>query len=160
MVAEQPHGHTIPGLRMLRLPVRPAWLGVILLGGTVGTAVRAWLETLYTPGPGEWPWVTFWINVSGSFILAVLLEVLAETGPDRGWRRAVRLGIGTGVLGGYTTYSTFSVETVQLLRSGAWLVALGYAVGSVVLGLAVAFGGVRLVRRVLRRSRRAKGAIR
>lgn len=153
-------GHTIPGLRMLRIPVRPAWLGVILIGGTVGTAIRAWLEAAHPFVPGEWPWTTFWINISGALVLGVLLEVLAELGPDRGWRRGLRLGVGTGVLGGYTTYSTFAVETLQVLRSGAWLVALGYALGSVVLGLVAAFAGARLVRRLMRRYRRARGAIR
>lgn len=159
MVVPDP-GHTIPGLRMLRIPVRPAWLGVIMVGGTVGTAVRAWLEGAHPAVPGEWPWTTFWINISGALILGVLLEVLAETGPDRGWRRGLRLGVGTGVLGGYTTYSTFAVETLQVLQSGAWLVALGYALGSVVLGLLAAFAGARGVRWLMRGYRRARGAIR
>ena len=152
-------GHTIPGLRMLRIPVRPAWLGVIFVGGAAGTATRAWLEGLFPAGPGQWPWTTFWINVSGALLLGVLLEVLAETGPDRGWRRGVRLGAGTGFMGGYTTYSSFAVETFTLLDSGAWLVGLGYAIGSVVLGLVAAFLGARVVRRVFRRYRRAQGAI-
>jgi CrcB protein len=160
VVTRPQDGHAIPGLRMLRIPVRPAWLGVILLGGTAGTAIRAALEAAYPAGPGEWPWTTFWINVSGSLVLGVLLEVLAETGPDRGWRRGIRLGVGTGVMGGYTTYSTFAVETLQLVNSGAWLIGLGYALGSVLLGLACAFAGARGVRRLLRCRRRAKGAVR
>ncbi len=159
MVAE-PEGHSVPGLRVLRLPVRPAWLGVILLGGAAGTATRAWLEGSYAPAPGQWPWTTFWVNVSGALLLGVLLEVLAETGTDRGWRRAVRLGVGTGFLGGYTTYSTFAMETVQLLDADRWLLGVGYGLGSVVLGLAAAFGGQRLVRRLLKRYRRSRGALR
>ena len=144
---------------MLRIPVRPAWLGVIGLGGAAGTATRAWLEALFPAGPGQWPWTTFWVNLSGALLLGVLLEVLAETGPDRGWRRGVRLGVGTGFMGGYTTYSSFAVETFVLLDSGAWLVGVGYAVGSVVLGLTAAFAGARAVRRLFRRYRRARGAI-
>lgn len=159
MVGDAP-GHTIPGLRMLRIPVRPAWLGVIGAGGAAGTATRAWLEGLFPASAGQWPWTTFWINVSGALLLGVLLEVLAETGPDRGWRRGVRLGAGTGFMGGYTTYSSFAVETFVLVDSGAWLVGLGYAVGSVVLGLLAAFAGARVVRRLFRRHRRAQGAIR
>ena len=143
------HGHTIPGLRILRLPVRPAWLGVILIGGSAGTALRAWLEAAYAPPTGAWPWVTFWINIAGSFLLGGLLEVLAETGPDRGWRRGMRLGLGTGFLGGFTTYSTFSVETVQLLSAGLWAAGLSYGLGSVILGPAAAFGATRIVRRLL-----------
>ncbi len=154
MVAPEGGGHTVPGLRMLRLPVRPAWLAVILLGGTAGTAVRAALESVFAPAPGEWPWTTFWINTSGALVLGVLLAWLAESGPDRGWRRGVRLGVGTGVLGGYTTYSTFSVETLGLFRYGAWPIALGYAAGSVVVGIAAAYSGARLVRLVSRSRRR------
>ena len=159
MVAE-PEGHSVPGLRVLRLPVRPAWLGVILLGGTAGTATRAWLEGSYAPVTGQWPWTTFWVNVSGALLLGVLLEVLAETGADRGWRRAVRLGVGTGFLGGYTTYSTFAMETGQLLDAGRWLLGVGYGLGSVVLGLAAAFCGQRLVRRLLKQYRRSRDALR
>lgn len=159
MVRADP-GHAIPGLRMIRIPVRPAWLGVILVGGTAGTAVRAALESAFPAAAGQWPWTTFWINVTGALLLGVLLEVLAELGPDRGWIRGLRLGLGTGFLGGYTTYSTFAVETVQLLGSPAVLVGLGYAVASVLLGLMAAFAGGRLVRRLMQRFRRAGGAIR
>lgn len=142
------------------LPVRPAWLAVILAGGTVGTGTRAWLAAAFPHGPGEWPWATLGINLTGALLLGVLLEVLAGTGPDRGWRRAVRLGVGTGVLGGYTTYSTFAVETFELVRAGAWLAGLGYALGSVVVGLGAAWAGALLARRGLARVRRAQGGIR
>lgn len=151
MVADA--GHTIPGLRLLRLPVRPAWLAVIGVGGTIGTGARAWLEAAYAAPAGGWPWVTFWINVGGSFLLGVLLEVLAETGRDVGWRRGLRLGLGTGLLGGFTTYSTFSVETVELFGAGALPIALGYAVGSVVTGLLAALTGTWAVRLLLGRLR-------
>jgi CrcB protein len=139
---------------MLRIPVRPAWLLVILAGGTVGTAVRAGLESAFSPAPGQWPWTTFWINASGALVLGVLLTLLAEIGPDRGWLRGIRLGVGTGVLGGYTTYSTFSVETLLLLRSGGWLLGLAYALTSVVVGVGAAYAGARLVRLVARWIRR------
>ncbi len=145
---------------MLRIPVRPVWLGVIGLGGAAGTATRAWLESQFPAAAGEWPWTTFWINLTGALLLGALLEVLAGSGPDRGWRRGVRLGMGTGFLGGYTTYSSFAVETLGLIQSGAWLLGFGYALGSVVAGLAAALAGARLVRRLLQRTRRARGAIR
>lgn len=117
-----------------------------MAGGALGTSVRSWLESTYAPPAGTWPWVTFWINVGGSLALGALLEAIAQTGPDTGWRRGVRLGVGTGVLGGFTTYSTFSVEVVLLLRAGQWPVGLGYAVSSVVLGILAALAGVRLLR--------------
>ena len=99
--------------------------------------------------------MTFWINVVGSLALGGLLEGIAATGRDTGWRRGLRLGAGTGVLGGFTTYSTFSVETVLLLRSGEWLIGAGYALGSVGAGVLAALLGVRLVRWTTGATRRA-----
>jgi len=140
--------HTIPGLRVVHLPVRPAWLGLILVGGSAGTALRAWLEATFAPATGQWPWVTFAINLGGAFLLGALLEVLAQSGRDRGWRRGMRLGLGTGLLGGFTTYSTFSVEILQLVRSDAWMVGLAYGLTSVVGGVLAAGLALRLVRRL------------
>ena len=121
---------------------------LIVVGGALGTAVRAALENAYPAQPGGWPWATFLINVSGAFVLGLLLEMLARSGPDTGVRQYLRLGVGTGVLGGYTTYSTFAVESVKLLGGGAVPVGLGYAVASVLLGLAAALGGTLLAGRL------------
>lgn len=114
---------------------------LIVVGGSVGTFVRWWLESSFGAPPGSWPWTTFWINLSGSFLLAVLLDALAASGEDTGWRRYVRLGAGTGVMGGYTTYSTFAVEAVGLGGAGHWPLLLLYGFGSVVLGIALAYAG-------------------
>jgi len=129
-------------------PGRPnwRWLVLILLGGAVGTSVRAWLEGAWPAQPGAWPWTTFWINIGGSLLLGLLLEGLAVSGPDAGWRRGVRLGVGTGVLGGFTTYSTFAVESVERLRDGSWPVGATYALVSVVVGILAAGAGLRLGR--------------
>ena len=137
------------------LPVDPRWLAVIFLGAASGTTARSLLEGAWPATPGAFPWTTFSINVCGSLLLGMLLEAIAESGRDAGWRRGLRLGVGTGVLGGFTTYSTFSVETVLLLRSGHWLLATGYALASVVTGVGAAMLGVRLVRWTTRGLRRA-----
>jgi fluoride exporter len=129
---------------------RVGTLALILIGGMAGTAVRAGLEAAWPPASGQWPWTTFCINITGSLALGALLEFLGA-GSDDGWRRSVRLGVGTGVLGGYTTYSTFSVETVELLRAGQWLPGLGYAAASVVGGVAAAAAAIAVVRRLRRR---------
>lgn len=152
-----PDVHHIPGLKWVHLPVRPAWLGVIFLGGTLGTALRAGLGTMFPADAGAWPWATWWVNLSGAMLLGMLLEALAETGPDEGWRLGVRLGVGTGVLGGFTTYSAFAVETLQLAQEGAWPVAMGYALGSVVVGVLAAGVGVWAVRRTILPHRRSRG---
>lgn len=127
------------------LPLHPGWLAVILLGGMAGTATRAALEAAFPSSPGGVPWATFGINVTGAFMLGALLEFLLLSGPDHGWRRAARLGLGTGALGGYTTYSTFAVETMNLLGAGHWLRGVGYALGSVILGFAAAVAGLATV---------------
>jgi CrcB protein len=115
---------------------------LIVLGGALGTAGRAALEGAYSPAVDALPWVTLVINVAGSFLLAMLLEALSTAGADRGWRRAVRLAVGTGVLGGFTTYSTFMVESAERLRESHLVVAGAYLVGSVLLGLAAAGAGI------------------
>ena len=129
---------------------RPGLLALIFVGGALGTGARAALENLSPADPTGIPWITLCINVIGSLLLGLLLETLARTGDDTGRRRAARLTLGTGVLGGFTTYSTFAVETVQRLTSGSAAVGLGYAVGSVVLGVAAAAGGYVLARRTIR----------
>lgn len=136
------------------LPVDPRWLALIFGGAALGTTARSLLEGSWPAAPGAFPWTTFVINLCGSLLLGMLLEAIAESGRDVGWRRGLRLGVGTGVLGGFTTYSSFSVETVLLLRSGDWLVAIGYALASVGAGIAGALLGVRLVRWTTRGLRR------
>ena len=77
-------------------------------------------------------------------MLGFLLELLARTGEDSGKRKLFRLAIGTGVLGGYTTYSTFIVEVDTRLVQGAILEGLSYACVSIFLGLIAAAGGAWL----------------
>lgn len=129
-------------------PLNWRWLVLILCGGAAGTSVRWWLESLFAPPAESWPWVTFWINVSGSLLLGVLLGSLATIGPDAGWRRGARLGLGTGVMGGYTTYSTFAVETLALVQAGTWWLAACYAGASVLTGFLAALAGLWLGRSV------------
>lgn len=127
---------------------RLGWLGLILAGAMVGTSVRSALEAAWPAAPGAWPWTTFWINLGGSFVLGALLEALAATGLSEGRQRGLRLGLGTGVLGGFTTYSTFATETAALGTSGAIVVSFGYALASVVAGVLLAASGMLAVRRL------------
>jgi len=129
---------------------KPSYLLLVLAGGAIGTTVRYGLESRFGVPVGQWPWVTFGINVAGSFLLGVLLATLAGTGADQGWRRRVRLTVGTGVMGGFTTYSTFILEVDQLAHAGSTATATAYAVTSVVLGIAAALAGVLLGRRAAR----------
>ena len=114
-----------------------SWL-LIGVAGAAGALVRYGLGVLV--GPRAFPGVTLTINVTGSFLLALLLTLAA------GGRVSSQtaLVLGTGFLGAYTTYSTFSWDVVTLLRDGAWVTAVGYLLLSVVLGLAAAGLGYRL----------------
>lgn len=143
-------------------PARPAFLqpgllALVMVGGAAGTAARWQLSQTFTPEPEHWPWVTFTINVVGSLLLGLLLETLLRSGPDAGWRRGVRVGIGTGLLGGFTTYSTFVVETDLLVASGHLWVGAAYAVVSILVGVLAALGGIALAR-TLRPSRPEVGS--
>lgn len=144
-----------------QIPIRPPgtlrWIPLIMLGGCVGTAARAGLEARFPPTLAALPWTTLAINLIGSFVLGVLLEALSAAGPDRGPRRALRLTLGTGVLGGFTTYSTFMVETAERLRGGHALLATAYLVGSVIAGLLAAVLGILMASRVHRALRAGRG---
>ena len=129
---------------MVQYPHAP--LGLILAGGAVGTTVRYLLGRVFPPTAGSFPWTTFTINVIGAFSLGLLVFALARRGADAGGLRRLRLLLGTGVLGGFTTYSTFALEVHGLLGGGQFWTGLGYAAGSVLTGVAAAAGGAILAR--------------
>ena len=114
---------------------------LVFLGGGAGAVLRfavgRWLIGY------EWakhfPWGTFGINVVGSFVLGVVATACADR---PGWRAL----LGVGVCGGFTTFSTFSVETLDLLREERYAVAGGYVIGSVLAGLLGAWLGTRVLR--------------
>lgn len=94
-------------------------------------------------GPG-FPWWTFVINVTGSFVIGVVAEGVQTRA--FGGAPLLRVFLMTGILGGYTTFSTFSLDTWQLVNERAVMLAVAYAAGSVILGLIAAFCGIALVR--------------
>jgi CrcB protein len=104
------------------------------------------LITMLTPKVAGIPIATFGINVVGAFLLGVLLEHLADHSPDTGWSRRIRLGLGTGGLGGFTTYSALATETVVLAATHPGR-AIGYAVSTVIVGAAASIAGIWLSRR-------------
>ncbi len=129
--------------------LRPALIAWVVAGGAVGSTLRSQIATAFPTSPGHWPWTTFLINVSGALLLGLLLELLSMLAPSERLRAPLQLGIGTGVIGGYTTYSSFAVETISLGAGGAVWVAAGYALVSVVAGLLAAGAAMWAVRRVL-----------
>jgi CrcB protein len=107
---------------------------LLFVGGGLGTIARYLLSKWFNEQPWGhgFPWGTFVINVSGSFILAaaaaIILERLSPAHQD--WY----LLVGTGFCGGYTTFSTFEWETFKLVRDGSWWYALANAFGSLLAG--------------------------
>jgi fluoride exporter len=126
------------------LHVRPWAIAAVAAGGLLGAPARYGLGVAFPQSAGQWPVTTFAINVTGAFLLGLLLEALTRTGPDSGWRQLVRLGVGTGVLGSFTTYSTLAVDIDELLRGHQWWAAGSYAAGSVVAGLVATLIGIAI----------------
>jgi len=119
---------------------RPRQLLAVLVGGTLGGAGREGLA-LALPADDGIPWAVLVANLLGAFLLGLVLTVLAARIPETRATRELRLLLGTGMLGGFTTYSALAVDTATLGGTDPWLAA-GYAVGSVILGLALAAAGV------------------
>lgn len=116
----------------------------ICLGGAVGTAGRyllaIWLPTV---AGTAFPWATLTVNVAGSFLLGAIMqtgmttEVMSPT---------LRLALTTGVMGGFTTYSTFNYETLNYFSEGAWATGLLNIGATVVVCLVAGIGGVAVAR--------------
>jgi CrcB protein len=118
-------------------------LAAVAAGGALGAPARYGIALAVAVTPGTFPWGTFWINVSGSFALGLLLAVLLARFPADRYLRPL---LAAGFLGAFTTYSTFAVETNLLLRNDHIGVALAYAGASLAAGLAAAAAGLRLGR--------------
>ena len=128
-----------------------ASLALVAAGGCAGTLVRAALERAWPASPGHLPVTTLALNVVGALALGLLLGVLGEERPR------LRLALGTGVLGGLTTHSTFILESHRLLTSsgdgGHPVLGATYLVGSMVAGLVAAGLGLWLAGRLRRTGR-------
>jgi CrcB protein len=110
------------------------------LGGLARYLAGNWIMEKYG---GRFPLGTFLINVSGSFLIGVLMTLLTERWhPHPNWR----LFLVVGVLGGYTTFSSFEYETYQAVRDGARWMGLLYVIGSVALGYVGVWLGVLLAK--------------
>ena len=110
---------------------------LVFAGGSIGTAARLAVG-LWMPDTGGIPFATLVVNVLGSLLIGILAARLPQT-------TGLRLFLGTGVLGGFTTYSAFMTGTVALW-SAAPVLAFAYSAGSLVLGLGAAALGLRLGR--------------
>lgn len=124
---------------------RWSFIALVALGGALGTAARESVSlALPAADVGSVGALlpTFLVNVTGAFALGLLLEALLRLGPDDGRRQSLRLLVGTGFLGGYTTYSALAVGADQTIAAGQPALGLLYATLSIMAGAAAAFAGV------------------
>lgn len=127
-------------------------LVLVLVGGAAGTAIRLHLEQAFPVEPGRWPLTTFAINLGGALVLAALLEYLASSRLSDETSRRIRLFGGTGLCGGFTTYSAFADEQVALIRDGHAPLALGYGTATLLAGAIGTVVGLALGARLAARS--------
>jgi CrcB protein len=108
-----------------------------------GTASREFL-TLLVPSADGFPTATLVINVVGAFLLGALLETIVRHGRDSGGRRVLRLVLGTGFLGGFTTYSALAIDTSMLAASGDIPFAVAYPLGTILIGAVATWAGIAI----------------
>jgi CrcB protein len=103
----------------------------IALGGAVGSVARFWMSVaIAVRFDGRFPWGTLFVNVTGSLLIGIF-AAWSETGGRLAEATTLRQFLVVGLCGGYTTFSAFSMQTFDLMRTGHWLAALGNVIGSV-----------------------------
>jgi len=122
-------------------------LATIALGGSLGGMARYGLELAFPAQPGRVPWATFTANVMGCLLIGVLMVLITEVWSPH---RLVRPFLGVGLLGGFTTFSTYAVEVRALLVPGSAPLALGYLTGTLLSCLVATLTAVALTRLVTR----------
>jgi fluoride exporter len=120
-------------------------IAAVALGGALGSVARYLVSTIQSPVWTGFPYGIFTVNVSGGFIMGVLTELMAL---KFSVSSEVRAFLTTGIMGGYTTFSTFSLESALLIQRQAYVTATCYVIGSAVLSIVALFAGLTLVRAI------------
>ncbi|WP_079277708.1 fluoride efflux transporter CrcB [Streptomyces sp. CB03234] len=121
-------------------------VAVVALGGAMGASARYGASLMWPTAEGGFPWTTLCVNAAGCALIGVLMVLISDVRPAH---RLVRPFLGTGVLGGFTTFSTYAVDVQQLVEGGRARVALVYLVLTPVAALAAVGTAAWLTRRVL-----------
>ncbi|MFI2206388.1 fluoride efflux transporter CrcB [Streptomyces sp. NPDC020192] len=126
-------------------------VAVVALGGALGACARYGLSLAWPTPAGSFPWATFWTNVIGCAVIGVFMVLITDV-----WaaHRLVRPFFGTGVLGGFTTFSTYAVDIRKLVEAGRPGTGLAYLAGTLCAALAAVWLGSVAARRVLTRRQR------
>ncbi|MBB4924430.1 fluoride efflux transporter CrcB [Kitasatospora kifunensis] len=128
-------------------------VAVVALGGVLGAEARYGAGRVWSTAAEAFPWTTLTINVVGCLVIGVFLVAITEGRPAH---RLVRPFFGTGVLGGFTTFSTYCVDVQRLLNHGQSAKAVGYLALTLAAALAAVAGGAGATRWVLRRGAGAR----
>src|SRR5690349_5319706 len=147
-------GSPFATIRPARAAIPWSVLGAVSVGGAIGAVARFAISNAWPTSRDGFPWATFVINVTGCLLIGVLMVAIAEIWPRR---RHLRPFLGTGVLGGYTTFSTYVVDAQHLLDQHAAATALIYLVATLVSAVLAVYAGTALVRLPLAHIRRTKG---
>ncbi|MFF0745605.1 CrcB family protein [Streptomyces sp. NPDC004111] len=128
-------------------------LGAVAVGGALGASARYGGLLLWPASAGGFPWAVFGINVLGSALIGVLMVLVAEDG--RSAHPLVRPFLGVGVLGGFTSFSTYAMDVSGLLGRGELLTAAAYGLGTAAGALGAVWAAAGTTRRAVRRRTRA-----
>lgn len=121
-------------------------VAVVACGGGIGAAARYGASLLWPTQTGGFPWSTFWVNVVGCAVIGVFMVLITDV-----WaaHRLVRPFFGTGVLGGFTTFSTYAVDIERLVGAGRPGTGLAYLAATLLAALASVWLAVAAARRIL-----------
>jgi CrcB protein len=133
-----------------RARVQPDVLAVIAVGGVIGAEARYGAGVLLPHASDAFPWSTLLVNALGCLLIGALMAVLTETTAPH---RLTRPFLGVGVLGGFTTFSTYAVDVQRLLLADRPAPALAYLVGTVAAALVAVWLGAAATRGLVRRAR-------
>ncbi|MEU4255415.1 MULTISPECIES: FluC/FEX family fluoride channel [Streptomyces] len=121
-------------------------LGAVAVGGALGAGARYGVALALPTAPGAFPWATLWTNVAGCALMGVFMAVLDEA---RHPHRLLRPLVGTGMLGGFTTFSTYALDIRTLLEQGRAVPAAVYLAGTLLAALAAVATAAWATRAVL-----------
>ncbi|WP_459755906.1 FluC/FEX family fluoride channel [Streptomyces sennicomposti] len=121
-------------------------IAAVAVGGAVGACARYGAALLWPTATGAFPWTTFWVNVIGCGVIGVFMVIITDV-----WaaHRLVRPFFGTGVLGGFTTFSTYAVDIQRLVGGGHARTGLLYLAATMLAALTAVWATANLTRRVI-----------
>lgn len=129
-------------------------LAVIAAGGVLGSLARYGLTSAFPHRPDGFAWATFGINVTGCLLIGVLMVLFEEMWTSQ---RLLRPFLGVGVLGGFTTFSTYILDANQAVTAGAARAALVYLAGTLVAALTAVWAGATVTRQLIHLRPRTRG---